>query len=597
MKKKILLIIAGIFVITLIIATASSAVGIINSKKIIKENLEEQTWEWAKGAGGISLDYGNDVTVDNNGNIYIIGKYFAEATFGTTRLTSYGPIDSWDIYVAKLDNDGNWLWAVGAGGTWADEGAGIALDDTGNVYITGVFYDVATFGNTTLTAYGYQDIYIAKLDTDGNWLWAVRGGGHAGEAAYGIAVEGSGNIYVTGHFMYLATFGTIPLNSEGSADVFVAKLDTDGNWLWAIRGGGSSPDYVCAIALDNEGNSYLTGDFEGSATFGTDTITSQGNVDVFIAKLDTDGNWLWAKCGGSSSIERGYDVAIDYNGNAYITGVFLVSLTFESTTLTSQGEWDVYVLKLDANGNMHWVVRGGSSSTDGAWGIALDNNGNSYLSGVFTGSSTFGSSTITSQGTKDVFVVKLDTDGNWQWAKSAGGADWDEGYAISVDNSGYVYTTGYFDNSATFGTTTLTSEGEYDVFIARLSHEDVNQPPDSPIITGPINGKVGTSYDYNFNATDPESDPVMYIIDWGDDNTEWTEYSDSGVDFILKHTWSYQGTFTIKAKAIDISDAKSDWGTLTVTIPRTKAINRPILNWLQNHPNIFPLLQKLIQQH
>ncbi len=596
MKKNLSLKIVGIFVMVMLITTALPALGQINNVKVIKKTFNDPTWEWARGGGGFSLDYGKDVTVDNNGNVYIIGKYFALATFGATTLTGYGPIDSWDIFVAKLNTNGDWLWAVGAGGTFNDEGAGIALDDDGNVYITGTFYDVAWFGNITLTAYGYQDIFIAKLDNDGNWLWALRAGGHAGESAYGIAVDGSGNSYVTGHFMNLATFGTIPLNSEGGADVFVVKLDTGGNWLWAIRGGGSSPDYVCDIALDSDGNTYLTGDFEGSATFGADTITSLGNVDVFIAKLDNDGNWLWARSGGSSSIERGYDVAVDDSGNAYVTGVFLVSITFGTTTLTSQGEWDVYVLKLDTNGDWQWAVRGGSSSADGAWGISLDNSGNPYITGVFTDFSTFGTTTLTSQGIRDVFAAKLDVDGDWQWAISAGGADWDEGYAVAVDSSGYVYSTGYFDVSAAFGTTTLTSEGEYDVFIAKLSHEGVNQPPDTPIITGPINGKVGTSYDYTFNATDPSSDPVMYIIDWGDDNTEWTEYGDSGIEFTLKHTWNENGEYTIKAKAIDFNGAESDWGEHTVTMPKNKFLmNTLIQSLIERFPNAFRIFRYILR--
>jgi hypothetical protein len=123
-----------------------------------------------------------------------------------------------------------------------------------------------------------------------------------------------------------------------------------------------------------------------------------------------------------------------------------------------------------------------------------------------------------------------------------------------------------------------------------------NQPPSAPTITGPTSGKTNTEYSFNFVSTDPEDDAVMYNVDWGDGDTDWTEYGDSGTEVTLKHTWTSQGTFTIKAQAIDIHGAESDWSEFPITIPRNKAINNPFLNFLQSHPRLFPLLQKLIQQ-
>jgi hypothetical protein len=596
MKKNVSLMLVGIFVMILLMTTALPALGIVHNEKTIKEALEDQTWEWAESGGGFSIDYGHDVGVDSSGNSYITGKFHGSALFGTTSLTSYG---GWDIFVAKLDPNGDWQWAVGAGGILQDEGSSVAVDDEGNSYITGVFYDVAWFGNITLTSLGGLDVYVAKLDTNGNWQWVVRGGGYVGEAGYGIAVDSSGNSYITGHFMYSATFGTTTLTSQGSADVFVAKLDTNGAWLWAVSGGGSLPDYVCDIALDSNGNSYLTGDFEGSATFGTDTITSLGNVDVFIAKLDTEGNWLWAKSGGSVSIERGYAVAVDGSGNAYITGVFLVSITFGTTTLTSQGNWDVYVVKLDGAGQWQWAISAGSSATEGAWGIAVDTSGDPYISGVFEGSVTFGASTITTQGSRDVFVAKLDTEGNWLWAISAGGADLDEGYALTVDSRGYVYVTGYFDGSALFGETTLTTQGDFDVFIAKLSQGGVNQPPAAPTITGPAKGKIKVATNYNFTTRDPDGDEISYFIDWGDSsNSSWIGLSPSGDVIIQSHTWSKKGAYTVQAKAKDSHGSESDWGTLQITMPfsYTSPFESFWERLFERFPHSFPLLRVLLQR-
>jgi len=130
-----------------------------------------------------------------------------------------------------------------------------------------------------------------------------------------------------------------------------------------------------------------------------------------------------------------------------------------------------------------------------------------------------------------------------------------------------------------------------------LMYPTCNVPPNKPIINGPSSGKPGIEYEYSFNSTDLNDDPVMYIVDWDDDNTNWTEYSDSGEDIILKHTWSEKGTYKVKAKAIDIHDAESSWGELTVTIPRNKSYdyNFKILNWLfERFPNAFPILRQFL---
>jgi hypothetical protein len=548
MKNSILRKQADFFIILFLISTVNPVFAMEANENILQQPLDDPSWEWAVEAGGSSLDYGYGVAIDNNGDCYVIGKFFDTAVFGTMTLTSYGAMD---IFVAKLDNVGEWQWAVNAGGGGADVGSCIAVDEQGNSYITGVFYDVAWFGNFTLTSIGGPadpDVFVAKLDTNGNWQWAVQGGGYIGDAGYGIAVDSNGNSYVTGHFMYSAYFGSFHLTSQGSADVFVAKLDTDGVWIWAVSGGGSQPDYVCDIAVDVNGNAYLTGDFEGSATFGTETITSLGNVDVFIAKLDSDGAWEWARSGGSSSIERGYDIALDDDENAYVTGVFLVSVTFGTTTLSSQGSWDVYVVKIDSSGDWQWVVSAGSSSTEGAWGITVDSSGNPFISGVFDGVVTFGTTTITTQGARDVFVATLDSNGYWQWAVCAGGADWDESYALTASNTGVLYVTGYFDGSALFGNTTLSTHGDFDVFIAQLRYQSANQPPVADFSYQPEEPLVGQQVMFDASRSyDPDKNIVSYKWDFGDET--------AGNGMILDHVYTWPGSFTVTLTVTDRENA------------------------------------------
>jgi len=281
---------------------------------------QNEDWFWAKKAGGTSYDNGLSIAIDANENSYVTGYFSGSATFGTTTLTSSSEYYS-DIFVAKLDNNSNWLWVKQAGGTNWDYGYGIAVDANGNSYVTGYFYNSATFGTTTLTSSGYADIFVAKLDSSGNWLWAKQAGGASFDYGYGIAVDDNGNSYITGVFEEIATFGTTTLTSSGYEDIFVAKLDSNGNWLWVKQAGGTGwDDYGRGIAVDANGNSYVTGYFWDSATFGTTTLTSSGNSDIYVAKLDCNGNWLWAKQAGGTGWDDGYSIAVDANGSSYVTG-------------------------------------------------------------------------------------------------------------------------------------------------------------------------------------------------------------------------------------------------------------------------------------
>ena len=367
----------------------------------------------------------------------------------------------------------DWQWATQAGGTNWDGGIGITIDDAGNSYVTGSFCETATFGSYSLTSSGYYDIFVAKMDAIGNWQWATQAGGTDLDEGIAITIDDEGKCYITGHFRDTATFGSYTLTSNGILDIFVAKTDANGNWIWAAKAGGMNfADRGKSITIDNARNTYVTGNFSGTATFGSYSITSSGEKDIFVAKMDANGNWQWVTKAGGSDSDNGYGITIDNAGNCYLTGNFKETATFGSYSLISDGYADIFVSEIDSDGNWQWATKAGGSDWDEGIAITIDEDENTYITGYFEGTATFGSHSITSNGYGDIFVSEIDSDGNWQWANQAGGAggiEEDVGYGITIDNTGNCYITGEFRGTATFGSYSITSNGDEDIFVAKLN--------------------------------------------------------------------------------------------------------------------------------
>ena len=429
-------------------------------------NTHAQQWDWALKGGGTSFDEGRSIAVDGSGNTYVTGAFQGTASFGGTTLTSSGRED---IFVAKYDASGSVLWAKKAGGSSFDAGQGIALDGSGNAYVTGWFSGTSDFGNTTLFSSGKWDVFVAKYDASGSVLWAKKAGGTLLDQGRSIALDSNGNTYVTGWFTGTASFGGKTLTSSEDDDIFVAKYDASGAVLWAKKAGGTNSEAGRSIAVDGSGNAYVAGGFEDTASFGGTTLTSSGQIDIFVAKYDASGNVLWAKKAGGTSFDNGVDIALDGNGNTYVTGSFRGTASFGGTTLTSSGIDDIFVAKYHASGNVLWAKKAGGISSDKGSGIAVDGSGNAYVTGLFWDTASFGGSSLTSSGQTDIFVVNYNASGNVLWAKKAGGTTREGGYGIAVNSSGNAYVTGRFKDTANFGGTTLTSSGgSRDIFIAKL---------------------------------------------------------------------------------------------------------------------------------
>jgi hypothetical protein len=421
--------------------------------------------DWAARGGGATFDYGYGAVTDSAGNVYVTGKFVGTADFGSTILTDNG---SGDVFVAKYAKDGTFRWAVRAGGTGTDDGQDITADSLGNVYITGQFTGTATFGAFDLISAGSQDIFVAKYDTSGTVLWAKRAGGTSFESGLGLASDRDGNVVVTGFFRDSFMYGSTQLTSAGNADIFVARYDPAGNVLWARQAGDITADAGHAVAFDASDRAVVTGSFKGTVQFGTNTLVSAGLTDVFVVMYDASGNVVWAKRGGGASGAVGNAAATDVFGNTYVTGNFSGSAEFGTNTLMDAGNGDMFLVKYDPAGNVITAARAGGADAEAGNGIATDPSGNVIVTGFFRGTSVFGGTSLTSAGRDDIFVAKFNSSAAVLWAWGAGTTGDDRGHGVAADRSGYVISAGTFGNTVQFGRTSLTSVGATDVFVFRM---------------------------------------------------------------------------------------------------------------------------------
>ncbi|MBD3338571.1 MAG: hypothetical protein GF353_05665, partial [Candidatus Lokiarchaeota archaeon] len=515
---------------------------------------------WARQTGGSSnSEVACSITTDNSGSSIITGSFRESISFGAKTLISSG---EGDIFIVKYDVSGNVLWAKKAGGTGNDRGWGITTDESGNIYVTGFCNDSATFGTITTTGAG---MFVVKYDASGNALWAKVQGNNDYDLGYRIIADKTGSVFVTGEFRDTINFDTTTLTSFGSTDMFVAKYDASGNVLWAKYGGGPDADKGCGISVDDSGNIYLTGYFNGTGTFDSKIIHSSGSGDVFTLKYDTTGNIIWARKAGSIGNDQGSGIAIDRLGNIFVTGMFSETITFDNTSLISSGLDDIFLAKYNSLGDLIWVQKAGGNHFDRSWDVAVDKFGYSVITGGFYGSTYFNHIELVSYGDEDIVTALYDPSGNLLWVKQAGGMERDYARGIGVDNTGNSYMLGSFTGTAAFDNHALASQSYPAVFIAKIT-DDVGRydsiAPRAPqdLRANPENNQIKLVWDSNV-----ESDLSHYKI-YRSINQGFTPIPDNLITTVAKPASSYTDnnvindqTYYYRISAVDSSGNESDF--------------------------------------
>ena len=444
------------------------------------------------GLGGTGSDEMRSCALDAAGNLYVTGLFNGTMDMdpgpGITTLTSAG---SADIFVLKLDPQGAFLWARSFGGPGPDIGYSLAVDPQGNVLVTGGYQQTVTFGSggPSLTSAGEYDVFVLKLDAQGNVLWARGFGGSAFDVAFSIAVDGEGNAVLAGYIIGTVDMdpgpGSFLLTSAGSSDAFVLKLDPQGQFLWARRFGGTANDNAEAVAVHADGRVVVAGPYlltgDVGPAPGLPPITSVGNADLFLLEFDAQGTPLRMIGLGGPGFDSVFDMAVLPGGEVLLGGSFSFTMDFDpgpgETPLTvGGGSQNGFVLKLTADWELEWVKQLTSNDFARVNSLAVDAVGNVHLTGGFNGTIDLdpgpGEVLVPGQGLEDAPLVSLTPTGKLIAGGVLTNNSFARGLSVAVGPNGQVWTGGQYQSITTllYGGTgpSIAHAGAADLFLLRL---------------------------------------------------------------------------------------------------------------------------------
>jgi hypothetical protein len=389
--------------------------------------------------GDASDQQAHGVTVAPNGDVGVVGRLLGAATFGATTVTSAGGTDA---LVAVTDGNLVPKWAKAFGDGFDQSALAVDADLAGNYVVAGQFKGTVDFGLGALVGLSNSanDIFVAKLDASGNALWAQKYGSTFDDSATAVVCDSGGFVIVTGFYFSPISLGGPVLATAGGFEVFVAKYTSAGAHVWSVRAGDALDQRAAAIAVDAANNVYVAGRYAGTMTAGATTVTSAGADDVFLAKLDSAGNWVWLKSFGGPAPEQAGDLAIDSQGNIVLTGRFQNTADFGGVALVSPGLSSIFLAKYDPSGAHLFSKVFGDANNQ--YGIALGTNpqGDIFLGATNSGTIPLGVG-VSSAGSSDIFVGKFDSVLGNVWAEGFGDILAQSATGLAVGAGGELYLT------------------------------------------------------------------------------------------------------------------------------------------------------------
>lgn len=423
--------------------------------------------KWVKTINGSGSDYATAVVADDSGNVYTAGRYGGTKDFdpgdGEFELTAVGGMD---VFIQKLDGEGNFVWAKSVGGLDSENAQDINISPTGDIYITGTFETKAYLNpdnpTQSKTSYGEKDVFILKLNPSGEYQWVKTFGWFGTERAYGIDFDSDGNFYIAGGFESSPDFdlgsAIVRKTAVGATDIFIAKYDEDANFFWVKTIGGNSNDIAHDIEIDENDDIFITGEYFYDIDFDPDEtgeaiLDNRAISDIFVAKYDSAGNYLDAATMGGTSEDQGTSLALDSDGNIFVTGFFQGTCYFNGNAgaRVSNGKDDIFLVKLNSSLDYQWVKAAGSSDYDDfGVSVKVDSGDSIWLVAKFFSTVNFGPSSITPVGGYDVLVQQFDQNGNGTYVNSLKGTSGELIYDFDIDKNDNFYFAGHYSGNPDF---------------------------------------------------------------------------------------------------------------------------------------------------
>jgi len=419
---------------------------------------------WSMGFGDAADQFPRCLTVDSQGNSILAGSFEGSIDLGGGPLISAGLSD---IFIAKFSPSGILIWCARYGDSASDGASDITVDGADNICLAGRFQGAIDFGGGVLTSAGDNDIFLTKLDATGGHIWSQRFGDDQSDIGSCIITNDVGDVYLSGQFRGGIIIGPNHHISQGGTDSFLAKFKASGEYSWSQAYGGPENQQGGFISSDLGGNLYLAGIFRGNIDFGGGVLTGDETGDIYLAKMSSSGSHIWSQGFYGDALQNVGGVAIDGAGNPAISGNFENSLDFGGGPLVSAGTQDIYIAKFDSSGSYIWANRYGQSAPQRTYDIATDSWGNILLTGSFEGTVDFGGGTLASQGDDDIFLARFSPSGIHQWSTSFG--DWQEqkGTCITASPNGDIISTGWLCGTVDFGGGPISGGGAFDIYLVK----------------------------------------------------------------------------------------------------------------------------------
>ncbi len=399
---------------------------------------------------GATIMFNRGLAVDDQGAVYVYGSFMGQASFGSTTLST-APA-SFEIFLSKFSSDGKLLWVKKSQGKGFKEPSTIRLDPSGNVIITGHFYESIQWGSTTLDATKGGG-FVTKLSPDGTVQWSIQLGDSRTQMK-ALRTDAKGQIYVAGIFNGPASFGSLSFTGSASLDVFVVRLDAQGDAKWMVSGGGTSIDIPNDFCVSPQGDIYLVGQIFDTSVWGNTTLTTQQD-DLFVVKWNAAGamQWIIQSTGLGSTIPHA--LRWTSKGQIFLSTELEGKKTLGNFTIPSAIHGTMTTILLDTAGKVvHSDFSQGSSHIHPT-SVAFDSKGRIYVGGEFSGTFKIGNQTLTAGSKFHAYVTRMSSQNKYDWAALSSGKGTAAGRWIAIDHQDNIYITGEFEDDVVMGGTTL----------------------------------------------------------------------------------------------------------------------------------------------